>query len=603
MADAVAITSAPAGGGEVGITYALNPTVIDGVGPYVWSLSSGSLPAGLSLNTSTGAITGTPTASGVASFTLRATDSVNGSDSQIESVTINADPAITSSTLSGGEVGESYATTPTTTGGTTPLVWSVSSGTLPAGLSLNTATGAVSGTPTASGPFSFTLKVTDANGKFATQSESLTITAAPAITSPSLAGGEVSVAYTATPVVAAGTAPYTWSTSTPLPGGLSLNPSTGAITGVPTVPGTFTFTLVVVDGAGVHASQSESVTVAALPSAVGGGMVNGDVGVSVGRQLTTQGGIGPYAWRVSTGSLPVGITLSAAGMISGVPADAGTFVVTVTVTDAHGLISSEPLTLVVEPTSLNSRRMAVTPDGRGYWIATIAGSVTAYGDAPSYGSMAGKHLNAPIVGIEATPDGKGYWLVATDGGVFAFGDASYLGSEGNHHLNQPIVGIAATPDGQGYWLVASDGGLFTFGDAPFFGSEGNHHLNQPIVGMASALDGRGYWLVASDGGLFTFGDAGFFGSEGNHHLNQPIVGMAATPDGQGYWMTAADGGVFTFGDAPFEGAEAGHPINAPIESIEAAQNGRGYWLLGADGGVFTFGGAAFMGSLPQTSGH
>ena len=603
VADAVAITSAPAGGGEVGVTYALNPTVIDGVGPYVWSLTSGSLPAGLTLNTATGAITGVPTASGVASFTLRATDSVNGSDSQIESVTINADPAITSSTLSGGEVGEPYATTPTTTGGTAPFVWSVSSGTLPAGLTLNTATGAVTGTPTASGPFSFTLKVTDTDGKFATQAEAFTVTAAPTISSPALAGGEVSVAYASTTTVTGGTAPFTWSASAALPGGLSLNTATGAITGIPTVPGTYTFTLVVVDGAGVHASQPESVTVAALPSAVGGGMVNGDVGVSVGHQLTTQGGIGPYAWRLSTGSLPSGVDLSANGMISGVPADAGTFVVTVTVTDAHGLISSEPLTLVVEPTSLNSRRMAVTPDGRGYWIATIAGSVTAYGDAPSYGSMAGKHLNAPIVGIEATPDGRGYWLVATDGGVFAFGDASYLGSEGNHHLNQPIVGIAATPDGKGYWLVASDGGLFTFGDAPFFGSEGSHHLNQPIVGMAATPDGQGYWLVASDGGLFTFGDAPFFGSEGSHHLNQPIVGMAATPDGKGYWMTAADGGVFTFGDAPFEGAEAGHPLNAPIESIEATQNGRGYWLLAADGGVFTFGGAAFMGSLPQSAGH
>ncbi len=599
VADAVAITSSPAGAGEVGVAYSFSPVVIDGVGPYVWSLSTGSLPVGLTLNPATGAVSGIPTTAGPASFTLQVVDTVNGSTTQSESLVIAADPTITSAPLSGGEVGEPYAATPTTTGGTAPLTWSVTGGSLPAGLTLHPSSGAVNGTPTASGPFSFTLTVTDAHAMVATQLESFSIATAPTITSVALAGGEVTVPYAAAPTVAGGTPSYSWSTSAPLPAGLSINPSTGALTGTPTTAGTYTFTLVAVDSVGVHATQSETVTVAALPSAAGGGMVSGDVGVSVGHQLTTQGGTGPYAWNLSTGSLPSGVVLSVSGVISGVPANAGTFVVTVTVTDAHGLVSSEPLTMVVEPTSLNSRRMAVTPDGRGYWITTVGGAVTAYGDAPSLGSMAGHHLNQPIVGIEATPDGRGYWLVASDGGVFAFGDAPYFGSEGNHHLNQPIVGLAATPDGSGYWLVASDGGLFTFGTAQFLGSEGSHHLNQPVVGMAATPDGRGYWLVASDGGLFTFGNARFFGSEGSHHLNQPIVGLAATPDGQGYWMAAADGGVFTFGDAPFEGSQAGHRLNAPIESIEGTQSGQGYWLLAADGGVFAFGGAAFMGSLPE----
>ncbi len=598
-----AFTSSPLGNGEVGVSYAGAPAATGGTGSFTWSVSTGSLPAGLSLNSSTGAVTGTPTTAGSASFTLKVTDSKSGFATQSQTFTITADPTITSAALSGGEVGKPYAAIPTTTGGTTPFAWSVTSGSLPAGLTLNPSTGAVTGTPTANGPFSFILTVTDADAMVASQSESFSIVAAPTITSAVLSRGEVTVHYASAPVVAGGTPSYTWSTSAPLPAGLAINPSTGAVAGTPTAAGTYTFTLVAVDGVGVHATQPESVTVAALPSAVGGGMVNGDVGVSVGHQLTTQGGTGPYAWTLSTGSLPSGVGLSASGVISGVPANAGTFVVTVTVTDALGLVSSEPLTMVVEPTSLNSRRMAVTPDGRGYWIATVGGSVTAYGEAPSLGSMVGKHLNQPIVGIEATSDGKGYWLVASDGGVFAFGDASYFGSEGSHHLNKPIVGMAATPDGQGYWLVASDGGLFTFGNAPFFGSEGSHHLNQPIVGMAATPDGQGYWLVASDGGLFTFGNAPFFGSEGSHHLNQPIVDMAATPDGQGYWMAAADGGVFTFGDAPFEGAEAGHRLNAPVGSIEGTQNGQGYWLLADDGGVFAFGGAAFMGSLPQTRGH
>ena len=54
--------------------------------------------------------------------------------------------------------------------------------------------------------------------------------------------------------------------------------------------------------------------------------------------------------------------------------------------------------------------------------------------------------------------GSGYWLVASDGGIFSFGDAAFHGSMGGKPLNKPIVGMAATSDGLGYWLVASDGG-------------------------------------------------------------------------------------------------------------------------------------------------
>ncbi|MFZ0664834.1 MAG: hypothetical protein WAM97_03705, partial [Acidimicrobiales bacterium] len=95
---------------------------------------------------------------------------------------------------------------------------------------------------------------------------------------------------------------------------------------------------------------------------------------------------------------------------------------------------------------------------------------------------------------------RGYRLAASDGGVFSYGGAPFFGSMGGKRLAAPIVGMASTPDGGGYWLVASDGGIFSFGDAGFYGSMGGRHLAKPIVGMASTPDGRGYWLVASDGG-------------------------------------------------------------------------------------------------------
>ena len=209
------------------------------------------------------------------------------------------------------------------------------------------------------------------------------------------------------------------------------------------------------------------------------------------------------------------------------------------------------------------------------------------GDAPFYGSMGGKSLNRPIVGMASDPALGGYWEVASDGGLFAF-NAAFYGSTGNIHLNQPIVGMADAPDGKGYWEVASDGGIFSFGDAVFYGSTGALRLNKPIVGMADTPDGKGYWLVASDGGIFSFGDAAFYGSTGNIHLNQPIVGMAATPDGHGYWLVAADGGIFSFGNAAFYGSTGALSLNKPIVGMAATPDGGGYWLVASDGGLFSF---------------
>ena len=233
----------------------------------------------------------------------------------------------------------------------------------------------------------------------------------------------------------------------------------------------------------------------------------------------------------------------------------------------------------------------------GYWEVASDGGIFSYGDAQFYGSMGGKPLNAPIVGIAATPDGNGYWEVASDGGIFNFGDATFYGSMGGRSLNKPIVGMASTADGGGYWEVASDGGIFSFGDATFYGSMGGHHLNAPIVGMASTADGDGYWEVASDGGIFSYGDAQFYGSMGGKPLNAPIVGIAATPDGNGYWEVASDGGIFNFGDATFYGSMGGRSLNKPIVGMASTADGGGYWDVASDGGIFSFGDAVFEGSM------
>ena len=194
---------------------------------------------------------------------------------------------------------------------------------------------------------------------------------------------------------------------------------------------------------------------------------------------------------------------------------------------ANGLVSSfgDAAPLSTSSGALQAVGIASLSDGV-YDEAYSGGQVLKQAGTFSTFSGPFADLNAPIEGITASQNDMA-WMVASDGGVFGVDDAPFYGSMGGKALNAPIVGIAATPDGGGYWLVASDGGVFSFGDATFDGSMGGVRLNAPVVGMTATPDGGGYWLVASDGGVFSFGDATFLGSMGGQHLNAPIVGIAA----------------------------------------------------------------------------
>jgi hypothetical protein len=142
------------------------------------------LPLGLSLNASTGEISGTPSATGTTNFTIEATDAASATDTQALSITVGATGtlAITTTSLPNGQVGSSYSQFLAATGGVTPYTWAVTVGSLPAGLSLNASTGEIFGTPSAAGPTSFTVMVTDANS--ATDTQGLTITVVPIASTP-----------------------------------------------------------------------------------------------------------------------------------------------------------------------------------------------------------------------------------------------------------------------------------------------------------------------------------------------------------------------------------------------------------------------------------
>ena len=204
-------------------------TVTGGTAPYTFSIGSGPLPAGLTLNTSTGEVTGTPTAPGA--FTVQVTDSLGGVGTACM-ITINPPLSVTCAANNTGTVGVPFNSGPmTVTGGAMPYTFSIGSGMLPAGLTLNTSTGAVTGTPTASG--TFTVQVTDALGNVGT---ACAITINSAVSASCVVINAVQgVAITPVTMTGSGGAggPYTF-TATGLPPGLSISTS-GTISGTPTL--------------------------------------------------------------------------------------------------------------------------------------------------------------------------------------------------------------------------------------------------------------------------------------------------------------------------------------------------------------------------------
>jgi hypothetical protein len=155
--------------------------------------------------------------------------------------------------------------------------------------------------------------------------------------------------------------------------------------------------------------------------------------------------------------------------------------------------------------------------------------------------------------------------VASDGGVFTFGDATFWGSMGGKHLDQPVVGMAADGATGGYWLVASDGGVFTF-NAPFLGSEGGIRLNAPIKFITGTPDFDGYRMVGADGGVFNFGDAQFYGSAANG-VSRVWQGLATTPDGGGYWLFSNSAGGYAVTVAPYGDASTSLTLNGGDLSV------------------------------------
>jgi hypothetical protein len=331
----------------------------EGCVPYRFSLSSGSLPPGVSL-TEDGKLEGTPTQAGMFDFYVALDDNsgptnpaclILSKESQGHiRLTVLPDLYVATTSVPAAVAGRPYSVTLEAANPEVgwPLLWDVTAGTLPAGLSL-AVNGVLSGTPT--GPDTQTVTVRVREPFRRSGERQLTVAVAAALTASSSSPGltEVGVRYSGRATASGGTAPFTWTvTGGALPAGLALDPASGAIGGIATSPGSFSAQLGVSDSGGQTAGVPLTIRVASRISIATGRLPRAAPGVAYRTRLASTGGVGPRRWTVVRGKLPQGIALgTTTGVLSGVARRAGTSSLRIRVDDRLGGTATRTFRLVV----------------------------------------------------------------------------------------------------------------------------------------------------------------------------------------------------------------------------------------------------------------
>jgi hypothetical protein len=420
----------------INTAYSTTFTATGGAGGYTYSVTGGTLPAGLQLS-SNGVLSGTPTASGASNFAVQVTDASGTSVGHSFALNIAPRPL----TLTTGPLANTLQNAPVSiqfagSGGVPPYSF-VEFGALPPGTQMSSA-GLLSGTPTKAGSYPFLVFLNDSAG--ASTSKSYTLNAAVPgllITSASpLPAGQVNVPYTTQMSATGGIgAPYTWYASG-LPQGLTMASNTGLVAGIPRVAGTFTVGVTVGDLSGATVTQNYTLAIASLSlTFTTGSLPNGAVGSSYSANLSASGGSGTYTFTAT--GLPPCLTLTSS-TLSGTPTTAGTFTMAVTVTDTQGLSATASFKVTIAAQLVVT---GVTISNAVLGTAITSVKLAATGGTPPYQWQSANPAPGLSLALDGTLSGT-----PTAAGTFSFGvyavDSNGALSSGTV---QVIVGLPAAP--------------------------------------------------------------------------------------------------------------------------------------------------------------
>ena len=385
----LAISTTAVDDGVIGAAYGETVATTGGRGSKTFSITAGALPAGLAMSAS-GAITGTPAGpAGSASFTVQVTDSAQtpATDAQALTIDIVEPLEITTAALADTDIGDGYAASIAAIGGTAPYTFTVATGELPAGVSL-AADGSVAGTVGngATTEF-FTLQATDSSSPPLAATRDYAIRVGMRVATGTLADATGGVPYSDALVVRGGLPPYDWSlTAGALPAGLTgPDASSGVISGTPVAACSATNASL-----SVQVTDSDTPAVSAGRAGIGltvnpavlafptTALPNGVLSAAYNQQIQVTGGVPPYSFALTGGSLPSQLSLNATnGRITGTPDTAETRSFEVTVTDAcpDSIQGDFTLTIAAAPLGRNDSIATATPlPGNGSYSASISPS-------------------------------------------------------------------------------------------------------------------------------------------------------------------------------------------------------------------------------------
>lgn len=353
----------------INVPYTGNIIAVDGTPPYVYTIASGFLPPGMTMS-NLGVITGTAVDVGASTFTVRAQD-VNTNFGtrqytlQIQNVAISIGPT----NLITAKINALYSVTVSAINGTAPYVFSLAVGSLPTGLTIDSQTGIISGRPTQIGTFVFGVKVTDFNFNFAIKDFELSVENISMIILPSeVPDGTINVAYsTITFAAQGGTSPYdiTIHQGT-LPTGMTFN--NGVLSGTPTVAGSFLFRMRATDADNNIKDEDfimviGSVAIIVAPNTV----LDGTVTVPYNATFTATGGTAPYTFRLFSGGLPSGLSLSNTS-ITGTPTAFGIWNFSIEARDVNTNTGRNQYSITILPATIGPASIPSGTSNADYMI-------------------------------------------------------------------------------------------------------------------------------------------------------------------------------------------------------------------------------------------